>query len=334
MIRQSLSVRAMSMWMRLRMMAPSVAAAILLAGCSMHPLPEDVTRKNTYDIVEKIRCEAAEGLRGVPRDHPILKTTVIGYDFDFNIEEKNNAAGGNVTLTKEYSRGDLEVDGGASAERQRSNVRVFRILETLLQLTNADCGAVSKRANRAYPIAGAIGMQELVRTYVGLERLTNFGKTPGVTGGTQLPVAKDKEIPIVFSDVLTYTTHVGAGVKPELTLVALVGELKITNATINLNASRKDIHKVTVALARDPVKPVDPPAGGRAARVNSADEEYLRRFSNSTIYNARIGRVVETIAKKNLTAETLVLLELERRREQSEAEELATRLTDLLNPTP
>ncbi len=32
--------------------------APLLIGCSIHPLPDDVSRKTTYDIVEKIRCEA------------------------------------------------------------------------------------------------------------------------------------------------------------------------------------------------------------------------------------------------------------------------------------
>ena len=34
----------------------------LLAGCSIHPLPDDVTRDSTFDIVEKIRCEARDAI--------------------------------------------------------------------------------------------------------------------------------------------------------------------------------------------------------------------------------------------------------------------------------
>ena len=42
-----------------------VAATLLatpLAGCAVHPLPEQVTGQPTYHIVQKIRCEAAEAI--------------------------------------------------------------------------------------------------------------------------------------------------------------------------------------------------------------------------------------------------------------------------------
>jgi hypothetical protein len=61
------------------------ALSAALFGCSMHPLTEDVARKNTFDIVEKIRCEAAEALRLVPANHPLLSEVFVGYDFDFDI---------------------------------------------------------------------------------------------------------------------------------------------------------------------------------------------------------------------------------------------------------
>ena len=34
--------------------------AVVVAGCAVHPIPEDVTRLTAYDIVRKIRCEAKE----------------------------------------------------------------------------------------------------------------------------------------------------------------------------------------------------------------------------------------------------------------------------------
>jgi len=43
---------------------PSVVMAVLapiLANCSTHPLVDDVTRSTTFDVVDKIRCEAKQG---------------------------------------------------------------------------------------------------------------------------------------------------------------------------------------------------------------------------------------------------------------------------------
>ena len=35
-----------------------LALSSLLIGCSTHPIPDDISRKSTYDVVDKIRCEA------------------------------------------------------------------------------------------------------------------------------------------------------------------------------------------------------------------------------------------------------------------------------------
>lgn len=39
-----------------------IGSTLLLAACAVHPLPEDVTRENTYHIVQKIRCEARDAI--------------------------------------------------------------------------------------------------------------------------------------------------------------------------------------------------------------------------------------------------------------------------------
>jgi hypothetical protein len=43
----------------------AVAAASLMAGCAIHPVPEDVTGVNTPDIVKQIRCETRDAARQV-----------------------------------------------------------------------------------------------------------------------------------------------------------------------------------------------------------------------------------------------------------------------------
>ena len=136
-----------------------------LVACSMHPLPYDVSRVSTYDIVEKLRCEAKEGLRGVPYDHPILKHTVIGYDLTFDITEDNNLNNDALNFNRKgFTDGShFDLDFAGSATRKRENKRQFRILESLQRLNAADCSDTATRANWIYPITGAIGLDEVLK---------------------------------------------------------------------------------------------------------------------------------------------------------------------------
>jgi hypothetical protein len=43
----------------------AIAAASLFAGCSIHPVPEDVTGLDTADIVKQIRCETRDAAREI-----------------------------------------------------------------------------------------------------------------------------------------------------------------------------------------------------------------------------------------------------------------------------
>ena len=321
----------------------------ILLGCSMHPLPEDVSRKNTYDIVKKIRCEVAEGLYAYAATDPVVANTFIGYDFDFDITETNNLGtnGSRGTLTLEQKllspSGTFKLDVRPFAESSRQTQRTFRIIERLKDLKKLNGQQCSPtQANWAYPITGTIGINEVVDTYIGLEKLTDFAKESG--GTTTLPTpppappatppATPKDATIVFSDVLTYTTHFGLGITPDLTLNSAVGTLKLTKASIGADANRKDKHKVTVALARDLTVQVDERGRriARTARVNTGDMEYVRSINSSI--NARASRNADAVARKLLTGPSQVLVELERRRNLIEDETTAGRLLEILRPLP
>jgi hypothetical protein len=49
--------------MRRLLWATGLAASFLASGCSIHPLPQDVTGVTTYHIVRQIRCEARETIK-------------------------------------------------------------------------------------------------------------------------------------------------------------------------------------------------------------------------------------------------------------------------------
>src|SRR5262245_8180150 len=87
-----------------------------LFGCSTHPLPQDVARVSTVDIVRRIRCEAKEGLeaalqravaQGALRKahvEKIVKLSTIGFEFKFVMSEDNRAAATELSFEKPGSQ--------------------------------------------------------------------------------------------------------------------------------------------------------------------------------------------------------------------------------------
>src|SRR5207244_6428243 len=59
-----------------------VIGVLILSGCSVHPLPEQVTRQSTLAIVTAIRCEAKQAVLESARS-PVFDKGAIGYIFDF-----------------------------------------------------------------------------------------------------------------------------------------------------------------------------------------------------------------------------------------------------------
>ena len=351
-----------------------VAFAAGLAGCAMHPLPGDFSRKSTYQIIEKIRCEGAESLRGIPKGHPFLKSVYIGYDFDFNITETNAAGNGTHPGAHASFHGarpsgrTVDLDVNANASLTRAAQRTFRIIESFEQLQTADCSPGRNRGNLLYPIAGSIGMDEIVRTYVGLERITTLA--PAFTSGSTTEVGPiagatsapgfSSTSPVVFADVLEFTTTLGASANPTLTLSApAVGSFKLTNLSLFGSAGRTDSHKLTVVIARDP-SGAEPPAQRAARRDNSraqntenwerdyreAIKQYQTNptnnlsnnlFANSVLSgpnSTRYIRTLDALQQKQLPADTRVYVELERRRSQEDEDRFLTRVIELIKPTP
>jgi hypothetical protein len=311
------------------------AVAAFAAGstaCSMHPLPEDVTHRNTSDIVEKIRCEAKVGLRDVPLGHPFLDHTAIGYDFTFDIDEHNDATSGQLAYTREGFRPDLlTLNFTGSAKRERHNKRQFRVVESLAKLKKAECPNGPKHPNWIYPIAGRIGIDELVSTYIRLERLTKFGKLgdtlPNPTAPVGLPPAAAPPGPpspdsIVFSDKLEFTTEFTAGVNPTLMLATIGGQFRLTTGTLTTSVDRKDLHNVTVALAQDGTA-VQPPA-------------LVSMAASGSFGNSRQGaRKIDAVVERSAPAKDRVLYELERRRLLTEDLDLTTQFLDAVRtPAP
>jgi hypothetical protein len=287
-----------------------VLFATFLTGCSVHPLPDDVTRLSTYDIVQQIRCEAA---RAAKDRAPQYKDGFIAYEFEFHITEDNRAKA-DATFKIPYMSGEmfsLKLDG--NVEKNRDAVRNFRIVDRLNSKATADCFNGTLRRNLIYPIAGDIGIYEVVATFVKLQRAEH-------------PQAGET---FTFTDELTFMTRVEGGISPHITL-APAHQFQLVSANATLTSSRLDIHKVTVSLTAGPaLSPPPPPLrdeSGRIMRRAAPPPRVAPLGARVTAFNLRNSPgasnvqptnnalLSTTIIQTQVTPEERALLELDRRR--------------------
>lgn len=222
--------------------------SLVLVSCSTHPLPEDFARHSTFDIVQKLRCEARDGVISSSLTRAALENTYVGYDFTFDLTENNKASGGTLEFLNPFPSGKFTLALSGGADKKRQNLRFFRIVELLEDLredaelasSTGPC-AIEGRANFVYPIAGRVGIEEVLVTYGKLRSVAKFR-------------VKDAS---VFSDTITFTTKLNAGIKPTLELNSVAGQFRLTKASIDGSVERTDIHKVAIAIApREQVKDV------------------------------------------------------------------------------
>lgn len=239
--------------MRTFSLAALTSLLLVTTGCSTHPLPEDFSRKYTVDIVKKLRCEISEGVKALSVTSTAeLKGTMIGFDFVFKMTENNNATAGKISLLDPFSRGQFTMDITGSAQKERHNERRFRMVDDMLTLRDEEgCSEADQRSNFIYPIAGHVGLHEVVGTYWKLKNVSDFD-------------AYANEGKRAFIDKLLFTTILSAGISPNIKIESGPAKLHIANASFNGNLTRKDEHQVTVAVVQYVQETVKPGEKGRS----------------------------------------------------------------------
>ena len=261
-------------------MALTCCASIALAGCAIHPLPEDYAALDTFSIAKQIRCEARQSIRSAAIRffrqssaaetrriaeeladntlpfykldlHRLDKYTLsfvdkylpaaIAYDFTFDITEDND-------LTTQFDFLDTFTHSVASLglkaenDRQRETVRNFRISDTFGDLLREKSECHTGGPNWAYPVTGTIGLGEVITTFIDLNE---FQKLTGTT---------DKDTVPTLADTFNFQTTISGSAAPKITLSPVTRGAQLSDAALGASASRKDIHKVIVALSLPPDK--------------------------------------------------------------------------------
>ncbi|MET4424223.1 hypothetical protein [Bradyrhizobium sp. RT3a] len=275
-------------------------AALLLSNCAIHPVPEDVTGVNTYNIVRQIRCETREAaakfvlreLKRLGSDHedqaadPIAQSLIaqyeanpelistftpdlfpgpkyaqvrnfyrviysaaIAYNFDLTMTEQNNL-GTTINLLGPWTQ-KFTLGLSADANRTRSNERSFTVTDTFSELLTGlnrpvrgrrYCDGQIVQANYIYPIAGHIGVDELVMTFFQLAYLGGLSADKAAPGAIGPPTIADK---------LTFTTTIDGSATPTALFSPAGSGFQLADASLTGMASRTDAHQVTVGLALD-----------------------------------------------------------------------------------
>lgn len=231
----------------------------------MHPIPDDISHYDTAEIVWNVRCEAKETvkqridevldeepeLRGIdpekvlkPQNFALISRvdpdlalkfqnymdSAIAYDFEFTINEQNNKVASVGFLVPFLSGGTLGAGAGAELHKSRTGERRFKTAEKFRELVKLDCDGFRKPdGNIVYPLTGSIGMARIMNTFINLAEM----------GG-----GKDS-----FTDTLTFETRFVGNTGAILGLDAVPNQFRVVAAKADLDAERRDVHKLTVSLA-------------------------------------------------------------------------------------
>jgi hypothetical protein len=251
-----------------------VVLAPVLAGCSTHPLVDDVTRSTTYDVVEKIRCEAKRAV--VDHGRRFSDDTSIAYEFTFDINETNQAQG-NLTWFAPVIGGSFGLVGQAGSTLSRNTVRNFTITDTFGDLRKTNCSPTVLEKNWAYPIAGDIGIYEVIGTFATLHQIDD-------------PAAGEV---FSFHDTLGFITVFSAGLHPRLDLLQVTDRSHVSLAGADLGAQRSDIHTVVIAMVGGPQAATTaarrtPDGIRRAAVMRNAAGSASGNVTNNTALSATL----------------------------------------------
>jgi hypothetical protein len=254
--------------------------AIAVTGCSIHPLPQDVTPDTTLDIVNKIRCEARDAVEqwaaganaSAPPSSDLINFYMgsgIAFDFELTMSELNESSLG-FGFKDDLGNGNFGLGLGGAHELKRKNKRAFQIVTTFgklrSELSSEFCRSASAGGeNFRYPITGRIGLDELITTFLSLAE----------HGG--LKIVKGNQL-ADLTDTLTFETKVGGGIDPVITLTPITTSFHLSSVLPHHKSERSDSHEVAVGLTL-PTPATSAAVVQRAPRrgaTTSAEERALR----------------------------------------------------------
>jgi hypothetical protein len=210
--------------------------------------------------------------------------TGIAYDFTLDITEENKGTflADPVRL---ITNGTAGIGLDASGDFSRNNARRFIMSDTFAKLLADEylpCPG-DRPSNFAYPIAGRIGIRELISTFIDLNE-------------DQSLQALDSGNSRVFADTMTFLTTLTGSVSPHVEIAPVGNRWGLASPTsLSAFAQRVDKHMVIIGLSMDVSKgtavaraPVLPLATGRSALQKSSVASPAEQSALDAVRQAKI----------------------------------------------
>lgn len=270
--------------MRLAALGSLLTCGFWLAGCAIHPVPEDVAGLATYDIVRQIRCETRQavidsaliyltqgngvdtqsqaiGLQFQRQEKPVQKLNpnlfkgpvrdilglfwATGVAYNYKLEMTEvNNLGTEFNFLRPLTAERFSLGLKAGLDRQRQNTRTFTVTDTF--------GDLVQKISPDYCIGQLVSENHVypITGRVGVEGMVRTFVYLSLFGNLGGPADKPKGPPTLV-DALDFQTMVSGSASPKITFTPLGRSLSLTDASLSTVASRKDIHRVVIGLALD-----------------------------------------------------------------------------------
>lgn len=310
-------------------------SATYLAGCAIHPLPEDVTGVKTIDIVRSIRCEARDALRGkiiafldqvggdpaatkygaLLRGDPALwakfndrwfsppvtailrkfEGSAIAYNFALDMTEVNN-----LDPTVDLTNPTI-VPFGAFTTPLTGGVDRSRENARTFTITDTWINLI-QTLDEVYcaPYAHIANYIYPITGRIGIDEMIDTFVDLSLFDNLAAPATASGKPPTMADD-LVFTTLLSFGATPKLTFIPFSKGLSVADADLGIMLSRKDKHEVTVGLSL-------PPSPAAVAAGGSRPNQLVLTASGGPAQQAAAQAVEQSITRFQLLGKTAVVV--------------------------
>jgi hypothetical protein len=249
-------------------------AVLTLAGCSVHPIPDDISPIPTEEIVKSARCELRLGLfeqverelrkrnitmwkaqeletkEGLAKFYGWLKNYVKNNPRDADLLPKLNAYG-DVAAAYDF---DFNISEHNHADASLAFKNPLK--NGVFDFTGGGVVDGTRRGQRVFKAQETFA-QLASRDYCIGVRPRDKNLLHPVTGSIGLRRVVQTFVEISeqgggkdsFVDTLTFTTTISAGITAGLKINPVPNNFHLVSASGNLSADRTDVHKITISLA-------------------------------------------------------------------------------------
>lgn len=305
----------------------TVVASSCLAGCALHPIPDDVTGVSTYDIVRNIRCEARDAIRqkiilflGQVQGDPAATKYAILLKDDLPLWQKFNdhwfspqvtamlqkfeasaiAYNFNLDMT-EVNNFDPKIDLTAphpipfSTFTSSITGGVDRTRENARTFTITDTWGALIKVDEVYceRFAHVKNYMYPITGKIGVDEMVDTFVVLSLFGNLASATSGK---PPTMADDLKFTTTLSFGGTPTITFTPFSSGLSVADASLGITLSRRDLHEVTVGMSLP-----------LPATAKSKPNELLVTAAGGPAQQAAAQAVEQSITRSALQRRTLII---------------------------